>query len=644
VEEAAPTAPARTTSAPAGDLAGTGQAPSAGGDPGRNRVQAGESLTVLLVAACLATAWFYATWSGQGPHTVGSGGDSYPLIWGLGWWPYALSHGLNPFFSHRVQYPHGANLMWLPPTVPLLSLLLSPLTVVTGPVTSYNVLATAAPALTTWAAYLAFRRWTMPGSALLGALIFGFSPYMAAQSNDHPFLTFLVTAPLMLIVADRLLVVQEAPAWRDGLWLGLLAAAQLLISEEILVMEAIAALAGVVVLCLLGGRQVPRRALHAAKGLAVALGVWVVVSAYPLAVQFLGPDRLLGQLQPRGVYVGDVWNFITPTSVTALDPVWAHRLTQSFTGNYTEWGAYLGIPLLIFLVLAVVLCWRSRLTWVALAVTVVSGVLTLGGRLHVAGHPTHIPLPWGLVDHLPVLEDLLPLRFSSMLFLGAGLLVALGVDALVSLPARPPGRPRRVVVVGSGLVVLILISLVPRLPFRTNSLPSSKGLAAGWVCPRRAGAPVELLPSSDEAVLYWQAEAGYCFSMPARTGLNVSRDRGALPDPVLAAASAAAETAQRLPPVTPALRDAVKAELARQGAVEVLLPWERRVQALTPALRVATQAELSRLGVRDHIVSKPTLRGTQMRLADWLTSVLRVSPSSVGGVLVWRVRRPLTGG
>ncbi len=53
----------------------------------------------------------------------------------------------------------------------------------------------------------------------------------------------------MLIVLDRLLVLQAKTPWQDGLLLGVLAWAQLLTGEEVLAMEAVTAAIAVVVLC-----------------------------------------------------------------------------------------------------------------------------------------------------------------------------------------------------------------------------------------------------------------------------------------------------------------------------------------------------------------------------------------------------------
>ncbi len=64
---------------------------------------------------------------------------------------------------------------------------------------------------------------------------------MVSQSVGHLAQTLMISAPLFLIVFDRLLVVQLSKPRVDGLLLGALAWAQLLTGEEVLAMEAVVA-------------------------------------------------------------------------------------------------------------------------------------------------------------------------------------------------------------------------------------------------------------------------------------------------------------------------------------------------------------------------------------------------------------------
>ena len=78
---------------------------------------------------------------------VGQGPDPSLFMWSLVWWPHAIAHRLNPFLTHAIFAPGGFNLAWAT-SIPLASLLASPLTTAFGPVASFNVLTLLNPALT----------------------------------------------------------------------------------------------------------------------------------------------------------------------------------------------------------------------------------------------------------------------------------------------------------------------------------------------------------------------------------------------------------------------------------------------------------------------------------------------------------------
>ena len=87
--------------------------------------------------------------------------------------------------SDYLNHPDGINLMWNT-WLPLPGLLLSPLTLLFGPVLTFNVLVTLAYGLSAWSAYLAIHRYVPShGAAACGGLVYGFSPAMVGHSH-HP--------------------------------------------------------------------------------------------------------------------------------------------------------------------------------------------------------------------------------------------------------------------------------------------------------------------------------------------------------------------------------------------------------------------------------------------------------------------------
>jgi hypothetical protein len=534
-----------------------------------------ELVGVFGLSLLLSILLFHRAWDWPFSTLVGSAGDADEYSWFLSWVPFAIGHGLDPLVSNYVNYPGGVNLMWNT-SVLLPSFLMAPVTVIFGAAFSYNALVTLAPVLNATFAYLAFRRWTGGGPALVGALVFGFSPYIATQSVGHLAETLVLSAPLMLIIFDRLLVVQSKKPWVDGLFLGVLAWAQLLTGEEVLAMEAVTAAIALAVFYAIARHDARSHFGYALRGGLVGAGVFAVLSAPFLAVQYFGPYKVQDP-HPRNVYVSDLLNFIIPTRVTELAPAAALRASSHFTGNGSEQSAYIGIPLLVFVILALVLARRRTVTWVALSVAVAAAVLSMGPALHVAGHRTHIDLPELLLKKLPAFHNLLPDRFASTMTLGAGLLVALGLEELKRL--RRPAM-----VSGCALAGLGLVAIVPTFHFAASASPPLGAFNTGFSCPKTSAgvspagpADVMVLPAVNELNLRWQAESDFCFVMPTSTGMTGTNRRAHVNHGILFRAGSPSMPS---PPVTSAARQQAAQEIQAFGVKEIIVAPQSPAQPL----------------------------------------------------------------
>ncbi|HTW06446.1 MAG TPA: hypothetical protein VME46_02995 [Acidimicrobiales bacterium] len=480
-----------------------------------------DTLAVFVLTLGLSLALYHNATLHSTITQVGGAGDADEYSWFLSWLPFALTHGIDPLVSHVVNAPGGINLMWNTSVI-LPSFLVSPLTAIFGAAFAYNVLAISAPVFTATFCYVAFRRWTGRLPAFVGSLLVGFSPYMVAQSAGHLASILIMTAPLFLIMLDRILVVQLSRPWWDGVLLGVLAVAQLLTGEEVLSMELIAAAIGTVVLCAAGHRQARAHFPYAARSLGYGAATFAVLAAPFLAVQFAGPYRKQ-DVHPYNAYVSDLLNFIVPTNVTKIAPAFALHISAHFTGNGSEDNAYIGIPMLAFALLSLFLARRRPVAWVAAAVALGSAIISMGPTLHFSGRVTrHGYLPDYLLQKLPIIHNLLPDRFASMMTVGLGLLVALGCDAL---------RKQRWPAMAGGwaLAALGVAFVVPASNFPSAASPEYTAFTTGWSCPastgphapRKADPPIALVvPATNELDLRWQAEAAFCFVMPYATGMT----------------------------------------------------------------------------------------------------------------------------
>jgi hypothetical protein len=468
-----------------------------------------------LVGALLVTWWL---WRDPASRMVaGNYNDTDQMAWFFRYDATAISHFRLPaLVTTGMNAPQGVNVMWntfmlLPGTV------LAPVTLLAGPQTSLTILMTAGFAGSALAMFTVLRRWGVTTRAAgLGGAVYGFSPALLNSAIGHYDLQFAVFLPLLVDAAFRLLA-GRTTAWRGGVYLGLLVAAQLMINEEMLFDTALTGL--IIALVLI--RRLP--ALKpAVGGLAVALGTTVVLTGYPLWVQFFGPLPQQGSPFTLDYFKNDLSGLVTPSSLMLVHTSGSAAFAANFQGALPEYLAYLGIPLIIVLLAATVCFWRRLPVVRALAVAwVLTEVLSLGGTLLAAGHEySGAKLPWYWVQGLPLLASLVPDRFSIVADGAAAALLAFAVDAAVPLvrdrmPALAAGR--RPVAVVMSVALLAVLPLVPRPLPATAATP----LPAGWSqtfadlrLPASANVLVVPIPSATfTSPLRWQADTGVPRSM-----------------------------------------------------------------------------------------------------------------------------------
>ncbi len=354
-------------------------------------------------------------------HFLGTGADPTLFAWALSWWPYALTHGLNPFVTHTVWAPQGFNLAW-DTSVPSVAMLLWPVTAAAGPVVAYNVAIMASPVLAALAAFglgreLTGRAWP----ALVGGWLFGYGPYETGQLLGHLHLTFIFPVPLLTWLAVR--------RWRGGIGgytyaaLSAMALAFLLgVSIEVYLTFTLMAALVALLTWILAPDQ--RGHLYSLVGWGSSAYAGSIVLTLPfLYYLIIGVGAAPPSLNSPVVYSADALNLVLPTAITALGSAASLPLTSRFTGNLAENGAYVGVPLLCLLSWWIWRSRRDRWAWVLVLTALACIVAELGPKLHigglVGGH-----LPWILLSRLPLLKEILPVRLAMYFDLTAAVIVA----------------------------------------------------------------------------------------------------------------------------------------------------------------------------------------------------------------------------
>ena len=561
---------------------------------------------ILLGFCALSFLLFSSTWVAPFDHLIGGpGGDQVGFFWALEWPAWAITHGQNPLFSSYLNAPGGFNVMWTYPPLP--GLLMAPVTMLAGPVFSYNLLMTLGLAGSAWVMALATRRFVARWvPAIAAGALFGFGPYELGHALGHAVLAAQFAAPLLLLLGHECLVRQRWRPWRAGAALGLVMAAQFLVfveSAALLVLVSGFALVGA---WLVRDSDWRRRMPHAFRSLEFAIAVFAIVCAYPLGFMLLGPQHMTaGTLRPVGALASNLANLVVPapTQLIAPNHNFAIATGPSIDANPAEWNAYLGIPLLIVLATVLVRRWRrERLVRFLGFMVTVTVILSLGPKLWLSADvPTTITLPAAVFSGVPLIENLLWSRVAIIVALFAALLLALYLSGASSGRGLLPRRAHR------PLMVLLVLSLLPLFPYPTIAAPAVPAFFTG--------AEVQRIPAGSTALVapftrdgdgvepeYWQLAGGFRFRM---TGGYVFVPGPAGPSYVL--------------------------NTPLNTAMEAIAHGTRGAE-LSAAERAGMLTELTQDHIGTVIVGPMPNRGAMVR---FMSSLLGRSPEEDQGVQVW---------
>ena len=324
-------------------------------------------------------------------------------VWSWQWWPYAISHGLNPLHSGQIGAPAGYDLAWTTPTATV-AVLLSPVTELFGPIVSFNLTLVLAAPVSAWAAFVAARRLTHRfWAALAAGTVYGFSWYEVGETAvGHPNLCVIMLLPLMVYLGLL---------WRDGqlrprnfvAFLAVAMAAEFYIFNEIflwmIVLWAALLLIGFVLASPADRDGVVRLAKLVGVAFVVAM---VLVSPYLIYEVRHAPANFSRARQ--WVYSLDLRQLVIPWS---------------------------GILLLMIVLSLGVFAWRSRLTRLLVIGFVLVVALAVGPNLVIDRH-VRGQVPWERLWYLPFALNSEPLRIIIL----ANLLLAMIVAVWLAMPAR----------------------------------------------------------------------------------------------------------------------------------------------------------------------------------------------------------------
>ncbi|GAA2865707.1 glycosyl transferase [Actinoplanes cyaneus] len=409
-------------------------------------------LWVLLSFAVLAVWVMLRLWAHPNSRVLFGNRDDHGIfLFMLAHGERVVFDGASLFYETHLNAPVGVNMM-ANTAILLLSLPMAPITHFFGAgvsvvfLISFGLAGTAAAWYWLFARHLVRNRW----AAVIGAAWCGFAPAMISHANGH--VNFVNQYLVPFIVWQVLRLREPGRAVRGGLILGALIVLQVFLNEETLLFIALTFTAFVIAYAVMRRDEVREVAKRFVGGLAVAAGFSLALLAYPLWYQFFARGSYQGQPFAPDTIVMDLLSLpaFSRDSLAGIGPV-AERLSLSATEDNLFFGPF-G---LVMIIVAMRMLWHSVAARAAAIAGLVLLVFSLGPSLQFAGFRTSIPLPFALVQHLPVIDLVSVSRFGMVPATIAGILLALAADRIREYA---PER-RRKFWIG---MALALVPLIPK--------------------------------------------------------------------------------------------------------------------------------------------------------------------------------------
>jgi hypothetical protein len=560
-------------------------------------------------------------------------GDPQLSLWEVAWEHYALLHGLNPFFSHAIFVPGGLNL-GMNTATPLLGFVTAPLAPFVGPVAIHNLIAVAAMPISAISAFFVLRKWKvwLPAAAI-GGLVYGFGPYTVGQTFYlHIYLTFIPLPPLIAATVVSILQ-HRAVSWRLGILLGVLISAQYLIMPEVAAMVVILGVAAIALVAIRRPALVRELAMPVAASALIAGVVTLVLLAYPVWMLVAGPQHVPTPPHPPGnpYDENDLLNFFVPGPTQRISfgmSALSHRVDHLLTAL----TSYIGIPVLVVVGYLVYRSRRDPRVQLTLALLLLSALLTLGPHLVVDGHRTGLPLPFLILDHIPLFNSIVPPRMAFGVVTCLAALIAFSLDNIrrdEQTPPQPGLRRRwwtpalRSWSLAATVLVVLTVTLLPKWPYahtRAETLPTQIRQAVP------AGDPVALTyPYATYfhvQPMVWQVNDEFDFRLLGGYGFH--------PWPHSADPSGYVGLDRPLEPV-PMNPEGLQQFLANQEGVTLYGPRP----PLNSSLVAVTRATLSKYNVKVVIVDRRA--GRSKAVVKLFHMALGLPTATAGSFVLWDV-------
>ena len=394
------------------------------------------------LSVVLTWPWAWELWTGS------VGGDAAQFVWDAWWVQHRVFDPHNPWWTDLLYAPEGTYLT-AHPLETLLMILVSPVTALAGPMTTYGLLVVATLAV---AGILAWRLGLAMGFGTVGAwtagILWASSPIVVHRAASGLYMLLLLAAllPAALLLARRLMHgFSIAKAVVLGAFLGACLLTDLQVTAYLLFAVAAVGIYAVATRPLWRSRAALTRLMAVAAAF-VVLGTPVLVMVARAETAGDYGTTTEARVTSATAWNADLAQFLLPSPASrffADDYRRAARGLGSLASFPIDSSVALGWTTAGLALVGIVATRRSRRTWWLAGSVLVCAVLALGPTFKILGH-VHTPLavdvgkdvsliaPGTWLLGVPVVNDLrIPARYMQLGALPLVLLAGLGAQAVV---------------------------------------------------------------------------------------------------------------------------------------------------------------------------------------------------------------------
>ena len=354
---------------------------------------------------------------------IGGGIDPAQYIWSFEWVKYSVLRLKNPLISPFMWTPYGYNLTGSTFVLGA-ALLFIPVTLIIGPVASYNIAMILLPALAAFSMFILIKhivKRIMP--SIVSGYIFGFSTYMVNQMSSHMHLVLVFLIPLFIYLSILKIENNISPKKFVILFAAMLIF-QFMFSMEIFATFTLFGFISFLLFYFINPQNLKNKIFKVLKYIGVSYLLALIILSPYLYYYFIQGRFDVVNFAPAD-FSSNLLNFFIPSRYNLIGGKFFNFISKTFDthGWIFDQDAYIGLPLIFLTAFYFYKEFHKPLVKALAYLLLIVAVFSMGPTLHIYKYSV-MPMPYKPFVVLPLIRHALPARFMLYGFVILAIIVS----------------------------------------------------------------------------------------------------------------------------------------------------------------------------------------------------------------------------